>query len=89
MKKLIFIALVAFGVSAQAQNIVKTDSKGNYYQDSTAKSVKIPAKSTGKTFTDSKGLVYPVFENEKGRIFYIRKSKTSGKSYNVYLTVKP
>ena len=82
MKKAIILisALFFLSIAGSAQN-AKVDAKGNYI--SIAK-VREPAKNSGKTFTDSKGNVYPVFESAKGKLFYTRVSK-SGNEYNVYL----
>jgi hypothetical protein len=85
MKKLFIIALLGVGISSSAQTVVKTDSKGNYV-DVKVDTVKTPSfKATGKTFTDSKGVVYPVYVSKNGNLFYIKTAKTSGKKYNVYL----
>ena len=82
MKKVFFLLSAAFVLSlaGYAQNS-KVDASGNYV--SIAK-VREPAKNSGKTFTDSKGNVYPVFESAKGKLFYTRVSK-AGNEYNVYL----
>ena len=75
MSSVFFLSLAGF-----AQN-AKVDAQGNYI--SIAK-VREPAKNSGKTFTDNKGIVYPVFESEKGKLFYTRVSK-AGNDYKVYL----
>ena len=64
--------------------IVGTD--GNY-QAVTHKKVTSEQSNTGKTFTDTKGNVYPVFKSSAGKLYYIRTSKTSGNDYKVYLTL--
>jgi hypothetical protein len=83
MKKLIvslmFLALY-FGASSQT---VKQDASGNYIavkaaNDSTG------GKDTGKTYTDTKGNVYPVMISKKGKLFIVRISK-AGNRYNQYL----
>lgn len=79
---LIIIGLVALSFPANAQNARK-DATGNYIainhaQDSTAKQV--------ATFTDSKGIKYPVFISAKGKLFYMRTSK-AGNVYRAYLKV--
>jgi len=61
------------------------DANGNYQAVSKATADK--GTDTGKTFTDSKGAVYPVFKSSAGKLYYIRTSKTSGNDYKVYLTL--
>lgn len=83
MKKLIIAAFVCIAaLSASGQN-VKQDAQGNYHaiKDSTAAS----GKPTGKTYTDAKGIVYPVFVTDKGKLFVLRTSNTTGKQYRYYL----
>lgn len=85
----IFLAvLFAISVETNGQTTVKTDSQGNYTSVSVS-GQKTGSKSvlTGKYFTDSKGVKYPVYKSVNGKLFYIRTSK-SGNKYNVYLTVK-
>ena len=88
MKKLLFA--VAFAVlsfsGASAQVKTKIDKDGNYVQVSASGArAASPAVSTGKTFTDSKGKVYPVMKSGKGRLFVMRVSGKSGKEYKQYL----
>ena len=82
MKKVIILlsAVFVLSLAGSAQNS-KVNASGNYV--SVAK-VREPAKNSGKTFTDSKGIVYPVLESAKGKLFYTRVSK-AGNEYNVYL----
>ena len=63
---------------------VKVDKNGNYI--SATNSSKADTINTGKTFTDSKGLVYPVYKSAKGKLYYPRISK-SGTYYRVYLKI--
>ena len=82
MKKL-FIALCLFLGSLQASNAQKVtvDAKGNYVA---VKDTAATGKATGKTFTDTKGNVYPVLESKNGKLYVIRTSKT-GNQYKQYL----
>jgi len=82
IKYIMFILAVALSVTAMSQN-AKQDQSGNYVAVKTAKS-KEPGKATGKTFTDSKGNKYPVMESSRGKLYYIKTSKT-GNDYKVYL----
>lgn len=85
MKKVILtIALTALVSLSFAQPKVTKDANGNYIQVKAAKD-STTAVNTGKTFTDLKGNVYPVMETKKGKLYIVRVSKTSGKSYNQYL----
>ena len=70
------------GAVKPANAIVGTD--GNY-KAVTHKKVASEQSNTGKTFTDTKGNVYPVFKSSAGKLYYIRTSKTSGNDYKVYL----
>lgn len=78
MKKFIFIAILFLCTTTHSQ-IVK-DANGNYHQlkgtaDTTA---------TGKTFTDAKGSLYPVYKSSTGKLFVLRTSK-AGNVYKQYL----
>lgn len=85
MKKIITVlAIVLCAFTATAQNATK-DAAGNYTAVKHT-SVKPAVKSTGKTFTDVNGKVYPVYESAKGKLYYVRTSK-SGNEYKVYIKV--
>lgn len=81
--KLFFIAMMVLAMFANsfAQN-AKVDAKGNYVY------VKPPIDTTGtptgKTFTDSKGNVYPVLLSKTGSLFVVRTS-AKGSRYKFYL----
>ena len=72
-----------FGLNAQT---VQKTKEGNYIAVKAAETTE-KAKDTGKTFTDTKGNVYPVFISAKGKLFVIRISKNTGKEYKQYLKV--
>lgn len=83
MKKLVFSLMflaLYFGASSQT---VKQDKNGNYIAVKAAKD-STSAKPTGKTYTDTKGNVYPVMISKNGKLFVIRTSK-AGNTYNQYL----
>ena len=82
MKKILLLTILFFALKANAQNATK-DSLGNYKAIEHTHKVS-EVKNTGKTFTDNKGNVYPVWESEKGKLFYVRISK-NGNEYKVYL----
>ncbi len=94
MKKLLLIALFAasFAAHAQAQTRVKQanvtqDKNGNYTQISRKDSTgKTSAKLTKQTFTDAKGIIFPVMESKNGKLFVIKTSAKTGKQYNYYLS---
>ena len=67
--------------TAPARAQMVQDAQGNYTM------IIAQAQSTGKTFTDAKGNIYPVMQSIKGKLFITRKSKT-GKVYKQYLTVR-
>ena len=76
------ILMLCISAGAQAQN-AKQDPSGNYIALKSS-SVKDAGKPTGKTFTDGKGISYPVIESARGKLYYVRTSK-SGNVYKVYL----
>jgi len=78
MKYLILILLM-YTAPARAQMV--KDAQGNYTM------ILAQAQSTGKTFTDIKGNIYPVMQSINGKHFIIRTSKT-GRIYKQYLKVK-
>ena len=81
MKRIIITAaLLIAAFTIQAQNARK-DATGNYTAINHAKE---PGKATGKTFTDTKGTVYPLFESAKGKLYYMKTSK-AGNVYKAYL----
>ena len=80
---------VAVSPAASIQGAVKpanaiVDANGNY-QAVTHKKVASEQSNTGKTFTDTKGNVYPVFKSATGKLFYVRTSANTGNDYKVYL----
>ena len=82
---------VAVSPAASIQGAVKpanaiVDANGNY-QAVTHKKAITENQETGKTFTDTKGNVYPVFKSSTGKLYYIRTSKQTGNDYKVYLTL--
>ena len=79
----------AVSPAASIQGAVKpanaiVDANGNY-QAVTHKTTASEQSNTGKTFTDTKGNVYPVFKSSAGKLYYIRTSKNTGNDYKVYL----
>ena len=85
MKKLLVLLMLLFSLFSYSQN-AKVDKSGNFVSisKSTAKQDTI---DTGKTFTDSKGKVYPVFKTKRGKLYYPRISK-SGNYYRAYIKVE-
>jgi len=79
----IFIFLLLISSTTTAQNATK-DKDGNFYALAAPERPKDTGKETGKTFTDRDGKKYAVLESAKGKLFYIRTSKT-GNSYKVYI----
>jgi mitochondrial fission protein ELM1 len=87
MKKVILIIALAISSISYSQT-VKQDASGNYIvvkRDSTAR--KSEAISTGKTFTDAKGTQHPVYKSKTGKLFIVKTSQKTGKTYNYYLKV--
>lgn len=86
MKKLIIITSFLLSITTiKAQNATQ-DAKGNYIAIKTANTATDSTKATGKTFTDTRGIVFPVMVSAKGKLFYMRTSK-SGTQYKAYIKV--
>lgn len=84
MKKILLtLSLIIGATCCHAQTSIKTDASGNYISVKDT-SIVTSAQPTGKTFTDSKGNIYPVMISKNGKLFVIRTSKT-GNKYNQYL----
>jgi hypothetical protein len=81
---LIVYLLCVGAVSANGQTKVKQDANGNYIAATVTKTSKSKAVETGKFFTDSKGVKYPVLKSANGKLFY-RKTSKKGNVYNVYI----
>lgn len=77
--KLLIFAFLLLSLSTKAQTARKT-ANGNYIE------FKKAGKSTGKTITIANGKTYPVYETEKGKLYYVRVSKT-GKEYKRYIKI--
>ena len=83
MKRIIILtAFLGLFFGLNAQTVQKTKD-GNYIAVVASKMAEKP-KDTGKTYTDSKGNIYPVFISKGGKLFVIRISK-AGKEYKQYL----
>jgi len=78
---LIFILITT--ATSTAQNATK-GKDGNFYALAATDKAKTGGKETGKFFIDKDGKKYSVLESAKGKLFYIRTSKT-GNSYKVYI----
>lgn len=86
MKRILSLitALCLISVCSYGQT-AKVDKNGNYVA---VQATKKEAKPTGKTFTDSKGVVLPVFASANGKLFVMRKSEKTGKEYKSYLKLE-
>ena len=84
---ILFISLfLASFIDAKGQT-VQRDANGNFKAISAPREAKTEAKPTGKTFTDTKGNVYPVLISKNGKLFYVRTSK-AGNDYKVYIKIE-
>lgn len=90
MKRLTLIIVVLFMAWAVPAQTVKRDPAGNFVQvkDTSGRRGGSQAKATGKTFTDGKGNVYPVFVSVNGKYFVRKTSKRTGNEYNCYLKLQ-
>ena len=86
MKQLLILAFILGLFSPSIGQNVKKTADGNYTAISAAK-IKDNGTPTGKTYTDSKGKVYPVYLTAKGKLFVTRTSAKTGKEYRQYLKV--
>ena len=84
MKKIIIAAIMLFSLSMgiQAQSVQKQGN--NFTQVSNKKSSGKETK-TQYTYTDSKGVVYPVWLASTGKAFIKKVSKKTGKEYKQYV----
>jgi hypothetical protein len=80
MKKLAITLLLFAALSSKGQN-AKVDDKGNYT------AIQSKGKETKKTFTDTKGNVFPLLESVNGKLYYLKTSK-KGNQYKVYLKLE-
>jgi hypothetical protein len=85
MKKLLLLAslLIILASKSHAQQRVTVDKAGNYtaVKRDTAQTA---AKPTGHTITATDGIVYPVYESARGKLYYNRISK-AGHAYKCYI----
>ena len=84
MKKLFIAAIMLFSLSMgiQAQSVQKQGN--NFTQVSNKKSSGKETK-TQYTYTDSKGVKYPVYLSSAGKAFIKKVSKKTSKEYRQYL----
>lgn len=93
-----FLALATFATAQAATNAptkphkaakpnVEMTADGNFkaLQRSTSAAT---AESTGKTYTDRSGKLYPVYKASNGKLFINRVSGKTGKEYKYYLVTK-
>ena len=86
MKKLFIVAimLLSWNMGIQAQSVQK---QGNNFTQVSNKGGKSGGKETKTqyTYTDSKGVVYPVWLSSTGKAFIKKVSKKTGKEYKQYV----
>ena len=84
MKKLILciIMVLAFGLVSNAQSVQK--SGNNFTQVTNKKKSEKKETKTQYTYTDSKGVVYPIYLSSGGKAF-IKKISKKGEEYPKYL----
>ncbi len=83
---IIIVLLMCFADNLMAQNVVR-DAAGNFTAFRKIANDTSTAILTGQKFTDAKGIVYPVYESQKGKLF-VRKISKNGNGYNYYLKEK-
>ena len=84
MKKIIIAAvmLLSWNVGVQAQSVQK---QGNNFTQVSNKKPSGKEIKTQYTYTDSKGVVYPVWLSSTGKAFIKKVSKKTGKEYKQYV----
>lgn len=87
MKHLILILTLVLGNQCvNAQIKVKEDANGMCYIP--AKPTKAPDSLVNKEFVDADGNRYPVYKTAKNRLYVLRTSKKTGKSYKQYIEIE-
>ena len=83
--KATFLTLLSFTTAQgiQAQNTVQRDADGNF--QAVTKTAAAKDSTTTFTYTDTKGVIRPVFIGSKGSFYVARTSKKTGKYYRQYL----
>lgn len=81
MKKVITMFLLCISLHSIGQKVT-VDKDGNYHA-----SVRPADKKTDKVYIDEDSTSHPIYVSSKNKLYYIRKSKTSGKEYKVYLKI--
>lgn len=79
--------MFTYNMYSQTPPNTKITSDGNYIAIIGKKEKSKPI-ATGKTYTDIKGVVYPVYKTSTGKLFINKVSKKTGKTYRYYLTIK-
>jgi len=81
----IILAILALLSGLSYAQSVKLDASGNYVALKSTRHIDTIKNNTGKTYTDSKGIKYPVYITATDKLYVIRVSKNTGKSYKYYL----
>jgi len=98
MKKVVLTiaAIMAFSAIsfAQAPEVAKVkkatatvSTDGNYVAIPATKAAAFTDTITGKTYTDAKGVVSPVFKSKSGKLYIGMTSKKTGNYYRKYLNI--
>lgn len=83
LRILMCTALILTAGTLSAQTI-KQDAQGNYIA---VKKPKAQPIKTGKTYTDTKGRRWDVYQSDSGRLFVLKVSDKTGKEYRYYLPI--
>ena len=74
--------MLAFGLVSNAQSVTR---QGNTFTQVSNKKSAGKETKTQYTFTDSKGVVYPVYFSSTGKAYIKKVSKKTGKEYKQYV----
>lgn len=87
MKQFLFIVFILLGLYTDgiSQN-VSLDAKGNFYAVNVKKEKPVFTDTiTGKIYTNSKGIEYPVFVSRNQKYYIWKTSGKTGNRYKHYL----
>lgn len=89
MKKLILtIAIAVTGMVSQAQTKPFTSNvvlHNRVYESAHKNKDKSADQATGEFFKDAKGGLWPVYKSASGKLYALRTSTKTGKTYKQYL----
>lgn len=80
-----FVIVSAQSIVKEYKPNAKVLSDGNYQEIKTTIENEESDSTTGKLFTDVKGVIYPVYKTSKDKLYIVKVSKKTDKLYRKYL----